>query len=229
MKIQYLIFFLILISFLVSCNDNKNGDLSPEIVKSETTSIDSILYRIELELELEKKIKLYKDSLLLSINLNTIPEIDYTKGRETFKSFQKAIKEKDTLKYSDNFQIVPPSRYYNINLRNIEPINYAPYALYMADSVKYAPAYKDVFDSFIQLNYCYANMISDKNFEFIRLSFLNDKQRDLAILYLIKSYNMGSASSALALSIYFQLGIYYFPKDLQKSKVLDLLSYQRSR
>ena len=225
MKIFYIT--IISISFLVSCNDNKNGDLSPEIVKSETTSIDSILYRIEVELE--EKTKLYKDSLLLSINLNTIPEIDYTKGRETFKSFQKAIKEKDTLKYSDNFQIVPPSRYYNINLRNIEPINYAPYALYMADSVKYAPAYKDVFDSFIQLNYCYANMISDKNFEFIRLSFLNDKQRDLAILYLIKSYNMGSASSALALSIYFQLGIYYFPKDLQKSKVLDLLSYQRSR
>lgn len=223
MKTSFYVFTLLTLSFFISCQNSKNvRELSPILIESEIKSINDIVSNIEHDLEISSKA--YKDSLLLSLDLNAIPEIYDSTSREMFTIFLTAIKERDTAElYSWSFDGAPNSRYRDLNLMYIDPINYAPYALYMADSVKYIPAYLDVFTSFGRLNYCYLNIIDDIDEEWIHLSGISKQQRDLAILYLIKSYRSGYTQSALALSLYFRFGIYYFPKDLLKADILDYI------
>lgn len=220
MKIHYIFIIILLIA---SCKQNQKGDII--ITDSTINKIDSILS--EIEESLEKKVKPFKDSLLKNIDLSTIPKIEDQKMRDTFIAYLTAINNRDTIEYECLSSRVPYSRYLDLDKKNIDPIDYSPYTLYMADSLGYIPSYEDTYESLIQLNYCYGNIWGDKNYEFVYLRYLSKMQRDLAILYLIKSYKVGSISSPLGLSIYFKLGLFYFPKDQKLSKVLDLIFEQR--
>lgn len=164
---------------------------------------------------LEKKIKIFRDSLLNSVKA----EMNKTDDDEKIILLREAVKNNDLNKYSK-------VAYYGFfNDKVFEQDGYR-YSLYMGEKYNFAPAYNDVYIYLYKCSYILKRTFGDKDKLDDYLTYLNENLRNLALYCLIKSYNKGEIQNAPVLSNYFLDGI-YFPKNIGISKSLDSIFENR--
>lgn len=207
-----MIYYSTLFTFLlVSCNQNKHLTECKNVdMKKVNLLLDSISNSIKDE------VMEYNDSIIKSIDFKHIP------SQNTGSLYVPERKESECLDTADFLYLIKTIENKNIEeylywfVRRSCPdrLDYTPYALYMATMSDNAEAYLLVYDCLVSINQSkreiYKMIDNDMS-----LDKLTEKQRNLALYYLIKSYQIEEKGrSASFLSHYFMNGLYYFPKDL---------------
>lgn len=217
-----IIYYSTLLTFLfVSCNQNK------EFAECKNVDMEKVNLLLDsISISIKDEVMEYSDSIIKSIDFKHIT----TKRTDSLRVPQR--KESKCLDTADFFYLIKTIENKNIEeylywfVRRACPdrIDYTPYALYMATITNNAEASLFVYDCLASINQSkreIVKMIDDD----ISLDKLTEKQRNLALYYLIKSYQIGEKKRSISfLSDYFMEGLYYFPKDTSIACKLESIS-----
>lgn len=224
-----LIIQVIVFSLFFSCSKkSKNNDLGPALINQQKEFADSLPYELwyatfslipeseivqidQLDNEAEtvgKKTKLFRDSIINSIDLNKL-----SKKKESEYLLKEALA-------NGNQEV-----YCKIVHDGLLQTELYPYSLYMAEKHNFVPAYDDVFQFFYKKNYILFKKKKQEEkksllWDEMALAYLDENERYLALYCLIQSYKKGNIYNANNLSYYFRKGL-YFPKDIKTANKLD--------
>lgn len=214
-----IIYYITLFLFLfISCKQNKH--------LTEYKNVD--INRVNLLLDsinnfIKNEVMEYSDSIIKSLDFKHLP------AKITGTLYIPEREESECLDTADFFYLIK-----TIENRNIEEylysferrscserFDYTPYALYMATVTNNAEVSLSVYESLFSINQSKRKNVKIIDDD-ISLDELTEKQRNLALYYLIKSYKLGEKKRTLIfLSYYFEDGLYFFPKDLSIAYKLE--------
>ncbi|NDV97151.1 hypothetical protein D0T84_19920 [Dysgonomonas sp. 521] len=213
-----IIYYIALFLFLfISCKQNKHlAEYKNVDINRVNLLLDSINNSIKNE------VMEYSDSIIKSLDFKHLP------AKITGTLYIPEREESECLDTADFFYLIK-----TIENRNIEEylysferrscrerFDYTPYALYMATVTNDSEVSLYVYKSLYSINW-YKKKTKKVIEDDISLDELTKKQRNLALYYLIKSHEQGSAIASSFLSSYFEEGLYFFPKDLSIAYKLE--------
>lgn len=197
------------------------NDISTLIAKSEVPQMEEL---DTIEQNLYSEIRIYKDSILATINPENMS--DYI-DRFPFLDKISAIPEGSTFDIEKLQSVLKNgdlNEYYTYFLRDftIRQIDIYWLCLYFAEKFNYAPAYAEAFHTLKHQNYINSVRMKAKDVDSSAFEYVDEKQRMLAFYCLIKAYKNGCIYESKTLAYYIRRGL-YLPKNIKLARKLEYI------